>query len=137
MKSLILVLSPLVVACSSPKTTVRPDPPPTLADTVWFMNDLDVEDPVDQVLTFHADGRMSTTNTRDTTPDNDRWQPAADGGIQFVFNGGFSTYTGRRVSPDRIEGTATNAKEHTWSFILCLQKGPDDDGVEARCQPDP
>lgn len=57
-------------------------------------------------VTFGAGGKLHSNNVHDKTPDNDRWQSDGEH-VQLIFNDGYATFEGKRVSPDLIEGTAS------------------------------
>ena len=65
-----------------------------------------------------GEGLLEVHNERDTTRDNDAWSVQA-GVLTLTMNDAYVTYTGRFVSPDRVEGSAQNVRGESWEFALC------------------
>ncbi|ARU04216.1 hypothetical protein CCO03_05575 [Comamonas serinivorans] len=91
-----------------------------LADTRWHHQD---DDGDTQVLHFAPQGRLTTSNPNDITPDNDRWSADAQG-VVFSFNDGYARYEGRLQGHDRLTGTALNRQGRRWSWSATRLAAP-------------
>ena len=68
-------------------------------------------------IKFMNNGILAHNHPNDITPDNDFWEQNADI-IYMYFNDKYSTYIGRMLSNNLIQGTATNINGITWNFEL-------------------
>ena len=107
---LVFTLLALVSACSSSQTATKKL---SLSGTTWDYTD---DDGDHYQITFHPQGRLSSTNPNDNTPDNDRWSQDQTS-VKFSFNDGYSKYIGTVKTIDLIEGTASSvAGEWIWEL---------------------
>ena len=66
-------------------------------------------------IALRAEGRLTTSDPVDKTPDNDTWRV---NGKELIFslNDGFSVYRGRLRASGQIEGDAKNVKGVRWRW---------------------
>ncbi len=107
-----------LVACGPKKDPASMPTTTSLADTVWTLDaELEDEDLQHYEVTLNADGSLGIHSGRDTSPENDFW--SLEGGVlTLTMNDSYVAYTGRFLSPERVEGSATNVKAETWAFTL-------------------
>jgi hypothetical protein len=94
-------------------TTQEIDSIASIAGTRWEYSDEEWSYEIE----FGVNGRLITTHTNDTTPDNDYWEQEGNI-VRFSFNNFYSEYEGEILTEDRIKGVAHNAKEESWNFQL-------------------
>ncbi len=70
------------------------------------------------VIQFQANGKFLDPKSS-KTPDDETWE-YAQGMIRFHYNNKFSTYVGKRISTEKMAGTAHNVKGKSWTWELTL-----------------
>ena len=112
------MLTLLALACGPKHATGGPSSA-QLAGTTWTMDSSLDDAPIQHYqVVLAGEGLLEVHNERDTTQGNDHWQVQA-GVLTLTMNDAYVTYTGRFVSPDRVEGSAQNVRGETWRFALC------------------
>jgi hypothetical protein len=127
-----ITLTPTPTPSFTPTSTPTNTPSPTstytltplllpssndLIGTRWLIiyND-SVVGHLEYYLIFHENGRLESTYTNDTTPNNDTWEMKGEQ-IILSINDGYAIYTGKFTDNDTIIGTAENIKGISWDWI--------------------
>ena len=66
-------------------------------------------------LYFLENGRLNSSYTNYTTPENDSWKMDGDT-VVISFNNGYAIYRGTFIDSDTIEGTASNVVGTHWEW---------------------
>ncbi|WP_053975802.1 hypothetical protein [Mangrovimonas xylaniphaga] len=112
MKQLLVLIIPclLLFGCKTSKSIEAMNF--ALQETLWTYSDSDWT----YQVRFEKNGMLVTSHPNDTSKDNDTWEQHGEEVI-LKFNDGFSTYTGKMISSNVIEGTA-KSKYATWKWRM-------------------
>ena len=114
MKNIIflLILSSYLIGCSSLNRLTKTEF--SISESTWDYTDSDGDQ---YQITFHSNGKLESTNPNDNTPENDYWDQKRKI-IEFNFNDGYVTYSGKLKTPHLIEGMTESADgKWTWKMI--------------------
>jgi hypothetical protein len=89
---------------------------PSIQNTTWTYTDHEKS----YEVTFKPNGKLSSTNPNEITPDNDFWEQDKDT-VRFSYNNKYAWYAFKYSGAEVVKGVGRNSKLD-WKFKMVRKK---------------